>query len=146
MTALNPTFRFATLTDVPLLAGFNKQLIVEEKHRNCMTPPELEDRMRTWLSTGEYQAVLFLQDDHPAGYALFRRDGADIYLRQFLVCTEFRRQGLGRAAIAWLRTRAWQAAPRIRVEALIHNAPAITFYRALGFGDYCLTMELEQNG
>jgi len=52
------TFRGATLGDCPVLAELNHQLIRDEGRRNLMTVPELEQRMRGWL-TGEYRAVIF---------------------------------------------------------------------------------------
>jgi hypothetical protein len=52
------TFRTATLKDCALLAELNHQLIRDEGHPNRMTMPELEQRMRAWLSD-EYCAVIF---------------------------------------------------------------------------------------
>src|SRR5262245_41538269 len=49
------TFRAATLEDCPRLADLNHQLIQDEGHRNPMTVPELEQRMRDWISS-EYRA------------------------------------------------------------------------------------------
>jgi hypothetical protein len=52
------SFRFATLADCHALAELNHQLIRDEGHRNPMTVPEVDQRMRSWLA-GEYRAVLF---------------------------------------------------------------------------------------
>jgi hypothetical protein len=46
------TFHRATQDDCALLAELNHRLILDEGHRNRMTVPELEQRMRGWLSTG----------------------------------------------------------------------------------------------
>jgi GNAT superfamily N-acetyltransferase len=62
--------------------------------------------------------VLFEEAGQPAGYALYRRDPEYVYLRQFYVCPDRRRQGIGRAAIAWLRQHAWDGR-RVRVEVLV---------------------------
>jgi hypothetical protein len=43
-------YRRATLNDCSLLAELNHQLIRDEGHRNKMTVPELEQRMRGWLT------------------------------------------------------------------------------------------------
>jgi hypothetical protein len=51
-------YRQATLNDSSLLAKLNHQLIRDEGHRNPMTVPELENRMRGWLST-DYEAIIF---------------------------------------------------------------------------------------
>jgi GNAT superfamily N-acetyltransferase len=134
-------YRFAQLDDSLLLAKLNQQLIEDEGHRNPMTLTELECRMREWLKE-QYQAVLFQRGEEPRGYALFRREADHVYLRQFFVCREHRRQGIGRNAINWLRRHAWADAPRVRLDVLVGNAPGIAFWRSVGFHDYCLTLEL----
>jgi GNAT superfamily N-acetyltransferase len=133
-------FRAATLADAPTLAELNRQLIRDEGHRNRMTLPELEERMARWLA-GEYRAVLFLDGGRVVGYALFRFDPEFVYLRQFFVRPEDRRRGVGRAAIAWLRENAWRGAGRVRLDVLVGNHTGIAFWRAVGFRDYCLTLE-----
>lgn len=135
-------YRPATRADVPALAAMNAELIVDEGHRNRMSLAELEVRMAGWLQ-GEYRAVLIESTDQnatAAGYALFRDDPDYVYLRQFYVRPEQRRRGVGRAAIAWLRANAW-GGRRVRVEVLVGNEAAISFWRAVGFSDYCLTLE-----
>jgi ribosomal protein S18 acetylase RimI-like enzyme len=133
-------YRFATGADSPVLASMNQQLIRDEGHRNRMTVSELEKRMRGWLAS-DYRAVLFERNRTAAGYALFRNEPDYIYLRQFYVQPEFRRQRIGRAAMEWLVANAWTPAERIRIEVLAGNAAGIDFWRALGFRDYALTME-----
>ena len=135
-------FRAATPADAATLAELNHQLIRDEGHRNRMTFPELEARMAEWLA-GEYRAVLFLDAERVVGYALFRFDPEFVYLRQFFVCLQDRRRGAGRAAIAWLREHAWRGAGRVRLEVLVGNQTGIAFWRAVGFRDYCLTLEWE---
>jgi GNAT superfamily N-acetyltransferase len=137
-------YRFATLEDVTALAALNQALIRDEGHRNWMTAAELELRMADWLG-GEYQAVLFEESGQTAGYALFRRDPDYIYLRQFFVSPEYRRRGVGRAALDWLREHAWAEQYRVRVEVLVGNAAGVAFWRAAGFRDYCVTLELESH-
>jgi GNAT superfamily N-acetyltransferase len=133
-------YRFATRDDAPLLASLNQQLIQDEGHANPMTLAELERRMAGWLD-GDYQAVLFSHQGHAAGYALFRPTPEYVYLRHFFVCRHHRRQGIGRAAITWLRNQVWAGAARIRLDVLAHNTTGIAFWRAVGFRDYCLTLE-----
>ena len=43
------------------------------------------------------------------------------------------------------REHAWADAPRVRIDVLVGNAGAIAFWRAVGFRDYCLTMESEES-
>src|SRR2546426_12113259 len=97
------TFRQATTDDCALLAELNRQLIQDEGHRNRMTVPELEHRMRGWLS-GEYRAVIYQEGGEVVGYGLFREQPEEIYLRQLFVVRHRRRQGLGRRAVQLLRS------------------------------------------
>lgn len=133
-------YRNATAAVARTLAQMNHQLIRDEGHRSRMSVGELEQRMRSWLE-GEYQAVLFEDGQGAAGYALYRREAEWVYVRQFFVRPERRRQGIGRAAWAWLRENPWRDAPRIRLDVLIGNASGLRFWRSLGFEDYCITME-----
>ncbi len=134
-------YRRATIADAPALAVMNAQLIRDEGHRNRMSPAELEARMAGWLG-GDYEAVVFEEAGRSAGYALFRRDPEYVYLRQFFVQPACRRRGVGRAAFGWLRRHVWHGG-RVRVEVLVGNTAGVAFWRAVGFGDYCLTLELE---
>ena len=135
-------YRFATLADAPLLASMNQDLIRDEGHRNAMTTGELETRMVAWLN-GQYQAILFERAEATAGYALFRPESDYLYVRQFFVRPEFRRQGVGRAAIAWLIDNVRCDSKRIRIDVLVGNASGIAFWRAVGFRDYAVTLERE---
>lgn len=140
MNHLSLRWRQATASDVALLAQFNKQLIEDEQHRNRMTVAELEARMRGWLA-GEYDAIMFEQHDVPVAYALFRTEPDDIYLRQFFVARQHRRQGIGRTALHLLHTAIWTAPSRITVEVLAANRQAHAFWKSVGFADYAVTLE-----
>lgn len=134
-------FRTATEADVNLLAHLNHQLIQDEGHRNRMTIPELETRMRNWLQT-EYQAIIFEHDDRPVAYALYRQDGDGIHLRQFFVDRQQRRQGLGRQALQLLLAEVWPLEARVTLEVLVNNRSGQEFWKALGFREYALTLEM----
>src|SRR6266581_6045070 len=98
-------YRLASAQDCPMLAVLNAQLIQDEGHRNPMTVAQLEDRMREWLTSGEYQALLWEDHHEVVAYALFRETTAEVYLRQFFVVRHRRREGIGRQAIAALLTQ-----------------------------------------
>jgi GNAT superfamily N-acetyltransferase len=134
--------RFATVEDAQALGALNAQLIRDEGHRNSMTVPQLVERMAGWLR-GEYEAVVVEERGTIVGYALFRRDADYVYLRQIFVRTENRRRGIGRSMLQWLVKHAWQAAPRVRIDVLVGNADGIRFWKAIGFAEYCLTLEME---
>jgi GNAT superfamily N-acetyltransferase len=138
-------YRSATAADVALLAGMNRQLIEDEGHRNRMTIPELAERMGQWLAT-EYTAVMFEQHAMPVAYALFRPEVASIYLRQFFVARQYRRQGIGRQAMQLLLTAVWPRGWRITLDVLVHNQRGRAFWHALGFQDYAITLEMLRDG
>jgi predicted acetyltransferase len=135
------TWRPATRRDSAVLAELNHQLVADEGHRNPMSVQELERRMRSWLEEG-YDAVLFEAAGGVVAYALYRAQPDEIYLRHFFVVRHRRRLGIGRAAIGLLRCRIWPPAKRLTVSVLCHNDPGIQFWRAMGYHDYCLTLEI----
>ncbi|HZV35895.1 MAG TPA: GNAT family N-acetyltransferase [Verrucomicrobiae bacterium] len=134
-------YRFATVNDCPLLAELNHQLIQDEGHRNPMNVPELQLRMKRWL-TEHYTAVLFEDAGEVVAYALFRDEPAEIYLRHLFVVRSRRRKGIGREAIQILRSQIWPAHKRLTVSVLISNESATAFWRAVGFRDYSLSLEI----
>ena len=135
------TFRQATLEDCSLLAELNHQLIRDEGHRNQMTVPELEQRMRTRLAS-EYAAVIYQVKREVVAYVLYREREDEIYLRQLFVAHDWRRQGIGRRAFEMVRSKIWPANKRLTVDVLVGNTTAVEFWRAVGYKDYCLTLEI----
>ncbi|MHB1342641.1 MAG: GNAT family N-acetyltransferase [Coriobacteriia bacterium] len=134
-------FRFASVDDAPTLGRLNLDLIRAEGHRNPMTVAELEDRMHGWLE-GEYEAAMCESDGALIGYALYRRESDHVYLRQLFVREEDRRRGIATALLQWLWSNAWPDVERCRVEVLVGNSAGLAFWRAVGFSDYCVTLEV----
>jgi len=135
------TFRAATLADCPLLAVLNHQLIQDEGNRNPMTVLQLEQRMRGFLGDG-YRAVIYEADGEVVAYALFREQPEEIYLRHLFVVRHRRRQGMGREAVEILRSKIWPKTKRLTVEVLVGNRTAAAFWRAVGYTDYSLLLEM----
>jgi predicted acetyltransferase len=137
--------RMTSRDDAQVLAALNAQLIHDEGHRNAMSIDELESRMAEWLCS-DYKAVLFEVDGTVIGYTLFR-DGLEfVYVRQFFVGRDHRRKGYGRRAIDLLRASEWNDAIRLRLDVLVDNHAARAFWHAVGFTDYCMTMEMTMPG
>jgi predicted acetyltransferase len=134
-------FRFANANDCALLAELNHQLIRDEGHRNKMTVPELEQRLKDWLAF-EYAGMIFELDGQIVAYALYREQPKEIYLRQLFVVRNQRRKGIGRGAVTILRSKIWPKNKRLTVEALVQNETAVAFWRAVGYKDYSLTLEI----
>jgi len=40
----------------------------------------------------------------------------------------------------WLLANTWRDVARVRLDVLVGNARAASFWRAVGFADYCITM------
>jgi GNAT superfamily N-acetyltransferase len=120
----------------------NHQLIRDEGHRNEMTPSQLTDRMVGWLRR-EYKAVLFENEQRAVGYVLFLLEPDYVYIRHLFVVAEFRRQGIARNAIQWLKQNVWTDATRLRIDVLVKNTAAHEFWSSVGFHDYALTMEAQ---
>ncbi|HEY1717981.1 MAG TPA: GNAT family N-acetyltransferase [Verrucomicrobiae bacterium] len=134
-------FRHATLNDCALLAELNHQLIRDEGHRNKMTVPELEQRMKDWL-VSEYAAIIFESDGNVIAYALYGEQVEEIYLRQLFVVRNQRKKGIGRKVVEILRSKIWPKSKRLTVEVLVKNETAVAFWRAVGYKDYCLALEI----
>ncbi len=106
-----------------------------------MSVAELEQRMRGWVAS-QYGAILFEDYNEVIGYALYREEPDEIYLRQFFVARHLRRKGIGRQAMDILRSQIWPKNKRLTVEVLAHNTGAIAFWRAVGYKDYSLALEI----
>jgi GNAT superfamily N-acetyltransferase len=137
------SWRRPAAADLPLLARMNRQLIEDEGSRNPMRIPQLEARMRDWLESGEYDAILFEFHDAVVAYALYQQRTDAIYLRQFFVDRAFRRRGIGRRAIRMLLQDILPAGQRITLEVLTANPDGYAFWKRLGFRDYAVTLEGE---
>ena len=141
------TWQFSSNADLSLLARLNAQLIQDEGHANPMGVDQLEARMRTWLQSG-YTAVIFREAHEVVAYALYRPSdngwegptGA-IYLRQFFVARDRRRQGIGREVIEAIRCEVLPPGCRITLETVLLNTAAQQFWRAVGFRDYSIAFE-----
>ncbi|GIF69378.1 hypothetical protein Ais01nite_74130 [Asanoa ishikariensis] len=142
MTAL--AVRLATAADAPLLAAMNRHLIEDQRHHSTATTADLEARMRRWIAGDQYAVALVERDGLSVAYAVWRDDEDGIYVRQFFLSRDHRREGLGRAGFAVLLD-SWDDKP-IKLDALVHNERGLAFWRALGFRDYSLILSLDRPG
>jgi len=135
-------YRIATTDDLSILAKMNKELAEDEQHRNrFMSIPELEERMRGFLK-GKYEAIIFEDAGETVAYALFCDNGDHIYLRQLFVNRDHRRQGIGLKAMEILKNKILSKNKRITVEVLSHNKSGYAFWRAVGFKDHSIELEM----
>lgn len=130
-----------TLKDVAQLAILNKQLIDDEKSDNPMSIKELEDRMTGFLNT-EYDAYFFVVNDAVAGYALVKNTCSPLYLRQFLIDRQYRKQYLGTEAFQSLLQ--YLNVTSIDIEVLSRNEAGNRFWENCGFEEISRYMRFEQ--
>ena len=130
-------------TEVGLLAQLNRQLDEDEPHPHPLPLSALAERMARWIDSGEYEVLLFRGADQLIGYAVWRADEHGSYLRHFFICRDQRRQGLGRAAIQRLCREVFPKDRPVNIDVAVGNKQGIAFWRAIGFQDVSLGMELK---
>jgi GNAT superfamily N-acetyltransferase len=142
------TLRRASAQDVAILAQMNQRLIEDEGSSNPMTLTQLESRLRLWLN-GEWRGELFVYGPDIVGYAIYRFQRSEfdsretVYIRHYYIERDFRRLGYGRAALEKLKTERFPKGTNVYLEVLTHNARGRTFWKAMGFEEYSVTMRLE---
>jgi ribosomal protein S18 acetylase RimI-like enzyme len=135
------TWRFATEEDIPRLARWNAELVEDERARTALDLDGFATRMRGFLA-GAYRAVIFAEGETPVGYALYAPEPGGVHLRQLYVARALRGRGLGRAAVELLRREVFPPGAHVAVDVLAWNARALAFWRAAGFRDYSVRMEI----
>lgn len=126
---------------VPQLAIFNKQLIEDEKSDNPMTIHELENRMDDFLKT-EYDAYFFEANNAIVGYALVKTSCSPLYLRQFFIGREYRKNHCGTEAFHALLE--YLNVDSIDIEVLSRNEQGNRFWESLGFKEVSRYMRLRK--
>ena len=70
---LNVKIRAVVEEDIALVAAMNQRLVEDERSRNPFAPSQYRQRIRGWLSSGEWELVLFTDSaDTSLGYAVYR--------------------------------------------------------------------------
>jgi GNAT superfamily N-acetyltransferase len=112
-----------------------------------MALAEVHVRLDRWLA-GEYESVLFEDQNQAVGDALFRQTDPDlkgpdgIYVRQFFISREHRWAGFGRRAFDLLRLEVFPSGMRIVLEAVSTNRDGQAFWRSMGFREHSVLYEL----
>jgi GNAT superfamily N-acetyltransferase len=153
MSEMNLQLRRAEDADLSAIARMNKQLIEDEGHSNPMSVAELEERMRGWF-TSDWHIDLLCTDEHiVVGYAVYQYrnnpyypEQVGVYIRQYFIAREHRRQGYGQAGIKLLRTTRFQPGHTILLDVLTSNHRGMSFWQKVGFAPYSSTMMLAPRG
>ncbi|MDY3617928.1 ribosomal protein S18-alanine N-acetyltransferase [Agathobaculum sp.] len=100
--------------------------------RACFAAPWSEDALRDELGRGIFLAAE--QDGEVAGYVGCQTVLDEGYVTNVAVSPAFRRQGIGRALVSALLSRAQDMRLSfVTLEARASNAPAIALYKGAGF-------------
>ena len=138
------TVRICTIEDheLGLLATLNKQLIEDEQHDNKMDLIQLKERMRSFITT-DYNAYLFIEENDIVGYALVNHERSPLYLRQFFICRDHRRKGIGK--LAFERLTEELKTKEIDIEVMYWNEMGYGFWKAIGFKERSIYMRLSND-
>ena len=75
------------------LALLNAELIQDEGHANSLSLTQLQQRMTTWLDSGEYECYAILHRNLPVAYCLWRNEESYghscIYIRQLFTLRHY---------------------------------------------------------
>ena len=122
--------RECTSNDTEILSEMNKELIEDEKSNNKMNVIQLKDRMAGFLKNG-YRAFYFILQNKIIGYALCDMTKEPVYLRQFFIKREERRQHYGKTAFGILLEKL--RVKEIEIDVLAWNENGIKFWENVGF-------------
>ena len=135
----NISIKFATITDVPLILQFIKELAEYEQllHEVVATEELLQDTLFGAKSHAE--VIIGYVDEKPVSFALFFHNFSTflgkpgIYLEDLYVKPEARGQGIGKMMLAYLAKLACERnCGRLEWWVLDWNETAINFYKSIG--------------
>jgi GNAT superfamily N-acetyltransferase len=133
------TYRRATITDVPLLLTFIRELAAFEKEPDAVVATEDDLRRDGFGASPRFYALLAEEDGEALGFAFYFhaystwRGRPVLYLEDLFVYPAHRKKGIGLALMQRLAKIAVdEGCPRFVWEVLDWNEPAIRFYESLG--------------
>ena len=134
-------FIVAQQDDCVELAQFNKELIDSGGSKSYLTLPELQERMKVFLST-DYYAIIFEVDGKHIGYTLVTKQKDPMFIRHFLVLPEYRRKGYGHAA--FLKLLSFFNIDKIDLTVLYNNEIGRRFWNHCGLKPYEIVMHYRE--
>lgn len=125
--------------DLETLALLNRQLLDDEGHSSAVTVPELVDRHRAWLGTGEWSQDILEIDGIVVGYVVHGLNPYPLdpqiperFIRQFCINRPYRRHGLGRVAFELFMEMRLEPGGRVTLDVLASNPTGQAFWEAVG--------------
>lgn len=136
------SIRLCSKDDIDLLARMNEQLIEDENFDIRLSIEQLRIRMAGFIES-DYKAYMFEDNDKVKGYALVDHSRKPLYLRQFFICRDCRREGYGVAAFHKLLDML--ETDRIDIEVMYWNERGYRFWQSLGFRERSIYMRYESH-
>lgn len=132
------SFRFAEITDIPLILKFIKELAEYENLGNEVVATQ--ELLKEWIfDKKKAEVILAIVDSKEIGFALFFHNfstflgRAGIYLEDLYVMPQYRGKGYGKAILKKLAKIAVErGCGRLEWWCLDTNTPSIDFYLSLG--------------
>jgi len=133
------SIRPATVSDLPLVLAFIRELAVYERLEHQVVASEAELGTALFGPRPFAEVVFACLDGTPVGFALFFHNFSTflgkpgVYLEDLFVRPEARGVGVGKRLLAWLaRTTIERGCARLEWAVLDWNKPSIGFYASLG--------------
>jgi GNAT superfamily N-acetyltransferase len=132
------SIRAATVSDVPLLLRFSRELAAYEREPDAVVIQEETLTRDGFGSQPKFRSLIAEWDGEAIGYALFfdfysSWKGSGIFLEDLFVREAFRGRRIGRALLCQVaRIARQEGSYGMRWEVLDWNESAIKFYKSLG--------------
>jgi GNAT superfamily N-acetyltransferase len=132
------SIRTATVSDVPLLLRFSRELAAYERQPDAVVIKEETLSRDGFGPQPKFRSLIAEWDGEAIGYALFfgfysSWKGSGIFLEDLFVREAFRGRGIGRALLCQVaRIARQEGSYGMRWEVLDWNESAIKFYKSLG--------------
>src|SRR5580658_3477740 len=132
------SIRTATVSDVPLLLRFSRELAAYERQPDAVVIKEETLSRDGFGPQPKFRSLIAEWDGEAIGYALFfgfysSWKGSGIFLEDLFVRETYRGRGIGRAILSEVaRIARQEGSYGIRWEVLGWNESAIRFYKSLG--------------
>ena len=127
--------------DLSKIARWNTELH-EDEGSTPMSVADAESRLRAWLLEDKFDGAIFEVDGEEVGYILYERREASpeerdskpaIYVRQFYIARDHRRQGIGSLAFRRFKAKHGMGEVRLVLDVKATNPLGQRFWEQLGF-------------
>ncbi|MEO0819241.1 MAG: GNAT family N-acetyltransferase [Pseudomonadota bacterium] len=123
---------------LPVLVELYNQMLAA--HGDSMAADAICEKLGKGLDAGQ-RATLFRHARRTVGFVVWADLGDHVFIRNFLIDEDLRRQGLGRTLFERFRTECLAPGTPLRLEASADHA--LRFWEAMGFAAWSTGMRLD---